>query len=139
MQLALAPHVLQVARQLMLAILMDEVLEMMSKVYRRTVTQEEAASWSLDSWMNEHFPVGISIACPVLTKQCCLGYDLFPQAFWHAALSRIKQLPQVFVAVWLRKGLAGSVGRPCVRATLQARACTHLSRRYPCKSSPWLP
>lgn len=49
---------LQVVQRLVQSLLMEEVLEMMSKVYGRDVPQEEAISWSMESWMNEHFPVG---------------------------------------------------------------------------------
>ena len=52
----------QEVKELGQSILMDEVLVVMSVVYGRTVLPQEAVSWSLDSWMSQHFPVRACLA-----------------------------------------------------------------------------
>lgn len=47
----------QLVQKVAQSILLEEVLLIMSKVYGRRVSQEEACSWDIDAWMTIHFPV----------------------------------------------------------------------------------
>ena len=61
---------LQLVRKVAQAILLEEVQLIMSKVYAHPISHEEANSWSLDSWMTEHFPVR--------PPQCCHNHPKTP-------------------------------------------------------------